>query len=266
MRKRRAFTLIELLVVISIIALLIGILLPALGAARRVANRNASNTQIRGIHQGLVTYAQANGGFFPGIERNGETDVSIGSPSAIFQFLKDRDFFTEEYDNSPAESDPQVTIGDGFYSYALLDNDSDLSPDLASGRRLSWQDSISGSEPLIADRAINNSSVALASLGDPVRSLWTSPRPGVNDYLGGMVWGDNHVTTENAREIPSAQLGNKPEVSDDDMFRDADSDNSGDDPFFIYAGTDAYGANVTGLAPYDAGNEATGIHAVITLD
>ncbi len=63
--RKRAFTLIELLVVISIIAILISILLPALAKARELANRAVCMANVRGIIQSMVTYAQTNGGVFP---------------------------------------------------------------------------------------------------------------------------------------------------------------------------------------------------------
>jgi prepilin-type N-terminal cleavage/methylation domain-containing protein len=65
MKKNCGFTLIELLVVIAIIALLVGILLPALGKARQSARQLKCSTQVRGIVQAMVVWAGNNGSKYP---------------------------------------------------------------------------------------------------------------------------------------------------------------------------------------------------------
>lgn len=67
--QNKAFTLIELLVVISIIALLIAILLPALGSARTAANKTASMSNLRQIAIATTTYAGSNRESLPYMNR-----------------------------------------------------------------------------------------------------------------------------------------------------------------------------------------------------
>ena len=65
LRRNKAFTLIELLVVISIIALLISILLPALGAARDSARNTQCLSNNRQMGIGLTGFAVENKGLLP---------------------------------------------------------------------------------------------------------------------------------------------------------------------------------------------------------
>ncbi len=61
----RGFTLIELLVVVAIITLLLGILLPSLGKARRAAQGTVCANQLRQIATAIFNYAGNSGGTLP---------------------------------------------------------------------------------------------------------------------------------------------------------------------------------------------------------
>ena len=69
--KRNAFTLIELLVVIAIIAILAGMLLPALQKARNRGKNVTCINNVKTISHGIFTYVDNYDGFLPGAGANG---------------------------------------------------------------------------------------------------------------------------------------------------------------------------------------------------
>lgn len=65
MYRKKAFTLVELLVVISIIALLLAILMPALGRARDMAKKVICLTNLHSLFTGLNLYTEDFDGYLP---------------------------------------------------------------------------------------------------------------------------------------------------------------------------------------------------------
>ena len=224
---------------ISIIALLIAILLPALGAARRVARQMQNSTQLRGIHQGLVTFASDNRNHFPGLDSSGESfpgslsrtgnsRAAFGTNStsivveARYWILLDGDFFTPEYAISPAEIQTAITeyepdsgpVTVNNYSYALLG----LSGS-GTSRVDEWSQTLNSQAIVASDRTLTEDSPLsihdfLGGGDDFVdTNIWT----------GSVLWNDNHIVFEGtANAVFETRYSNGPLNLSDDIFLASD--------------------------------------------
>ncbi len=213
--RKKGFTLIELLVVISIIALLIGILLPALGAARRTARQMQSNTQVRGVQSALVLYAAGNNTYYVGLKTNAD-EADLGGATDTgwevderYEELLDEAYFTGEYVISPGEVKTQWTSGNlltANYSFTMLSINE-------GPERDEWKDTINTEALVVSDRAVGT-----VSGPSSFTSVWTTD---AGDWRGSTAWNDNHVKFEQTSSSFTTKYGSHVNSANDDIFGDA---------------------------------------------
>lgn len=229
-RKRgRAFTVIELVVAVIVVLVLVAILLPAMAPSRCHGCRQIKDsTQIRGIHQGMVLWAQNNKDRYPLPSEIDAGNVTVAEDGAkdttanIMSVLIYNGFFSPELCVSPAEANAAIKVmpdysysnpakavnpakalwdpafstdftggKSGYFSYAhMLPADERLKND--------WSNTFDATRAVIGNRGPRIASMTTGRKG----RTYTPAGPSSNTYLihggkstweGNIAFNDNHI-------------------------------------------------------------------------
>lgn len=231
-RAPAGFTFVDLTAVIVIVVVLLAlaaIVLPSLGGRRSGHGRQMqNNTQIRGIHQSLVMFAQGNRGYFPGIDGDGaDLDLAV---QKRFEILLQGNYFTPEYAVSPHEvKTPWITgpVLPEHYSYSMLQVPPPIDPEHPKrtpipNRRQEWSETLNHEAVTVSDRNLGTTAAPY--------SIHTEPSSEPN-WRGTVAYNDNHVAFESSHILPT-KYGLADAISTDHLFESPGAD----DALLIHSG------------------------------
>ena len=255
-RRHKGFTLIELLVVMSIIALLLSILVPALGRARAQAMLAKDASQVNGIFKGWTSWAGEREGWFPvpGLEKRqadpvlgfvkgrGPEDVLMNDHGSMLSMCIMQNLFTPDVLVAPTEPNGSVFVKEDydFNTYDIAgwvfwdeEFSNQLDPDGGAEGNNSY-----GIAPITGERKIehwgwheiNDSAYAVVGTRGPEngavdQSSFSTRFHGVDgEWKGIICYGDNHTETmdtfypQNATYMNSSGASTPDNIFDDETF------------------------------------------------
>lgn len=225
---RRAFTLIELLVSIGVVALVLAILLPTLGAARNAARRAACLSNARQITAAVGAFAASNGGRLP---ENRTTNPDGTYFTWRQRFLEDGSITPEEAWRCPAHRDPwpRSELGSSVNGSACA---GDVRSSYALNGHVLWRATQTDRTAVRSDTVIRrpshtiliaetNRSLAHLRVSPPIVANYFRDDPGPYAYWhagrGVYAFQDGHAETARFLDTgsPDCRWHNGPDLSDD---------------------------------------------------
>ena len=215
--RQTSINIVQLAVALLIMTVLIALVLPMFGSPRINSRHMQNSTQLRGIHQGLVTFANSNKNWFPGINPDGTTlDLRI---EYRYQILLEGDYITPDYAINPSETelimewdewaDDSKPVTKTNYSYAMLQI-----PEDEHGRRSEWAQTLNSQAIVLSDRNTGTKDKP-ASIHSDQGEAWQ----------GSVLWNDNHVQFEHSdvfeTKYGSGQLNLKDQLFESNGLFDA---------------------------------------------